>query len=80
MGYPGGPAIEQFALEGNSARYPLPRAWLKDSDDFSFSGLKTAVLHLVEKECKKAQREPWEYLLKIELMFFIYLNIKLVEL
>ncbi|HUU62604.1 MAG TPA: tRNA (adenosine(37)-N6)-threonylcarbamoyltransferase complex transferase subunit TsaD [Dehalococcoidia bacterium] len=54
LGYPGGPAIEQFAIEGNSARYRLPRAWLKDSDDFSFSGLKTAVLHLVEKECQKA--------------------------
>ena len=57
LGYPGGPAIEQFALEGNSARYPLPRAWLKDSDDFSFSGLKTAVLHLVERECKNAHLE-----------------------
>ena len=57
LGYPGGPAIEQFAIEGNSARYRLPRAWLKDSDDFSFSGLKTAVLHLVEKECQKAHLE-----------------------
>ena len=57
LGYPGGPAIEQFAMEGNSARHRLPRAWLNDSDDFSFSGLKTAVLHLVEKECKKAH---WE--------------------
>ena len=57
LGYPGGPAIEQFSIEGNSARYRLPRAWLKDSDDFSFSGLKTAVLHLVEKECQKAHLE-----------------------
>jgi N6-L-threonylcarbamoyladenine synthase len=57
LGYPGGPAIEQSAIEGNSARHRLPRAWLKDSDDFSFSGLKTAVLHLVEKECKKAHLE-----------------------
>jgi len=57
LGYPGGPAIEQFAIEGNSARYRLPRAWLQDSDDFSFSGLKTAVLHLVEKEWEKAHLE-----------------------
>ena len=57
LGYPGGPAIEQSSIEGNSSRYRLPRAWLKDSDDFSFSGLKTAVLHLVEKECKKAHHE-----------------------
>jgi N6-L-threonylcarbamoyladenine synthase len=46
LGYPGGPAIEQAAGKGNSARYRLPRAWLQDSDDFSFSGLKTAVLRL----------------------------------
>ena len=48
LGYPGGPAIEQAALSGNGAVYPLPRAWLKGSDDFSFSGLKTAVLRLAE--------------------------------
>jgi N6-L-threonylcarbamoyladenine synthase len=48
LGYPGGPAIEKAALDGNGAAFPLPRAWLKGTDDFSFSGLKTAVLHLVE--------------------------------
>jgi N6-L-threonylcarbamoyladenine synthase len=48
LGYPGGPVIEKTALEGNSTTFPLPRAWLKGTDDFSFSGLKTAVLHLVE--------------------------------
>jgi N6-L-threonylcarbamoyladenine synthase len=46
LGYPGGPAIET-AAEGRTASFPLPRAWLKGSDDFSFSGLKTALLHLV---------------------------------
>ncbi|HEX7364949.1 MAG TPA: tRNA (adenosine(37)-N6)-threonylcarbamoyltransferase complex transferase subunit TsaD, partial [Dehalococcoidia bacterium] len=45
LGYPGGPAIEK-AAEGVSASFQLPRAWLRGSDDFSFSGLKTAVLHL----------------------------------
>lgn len=49
LGYPGGPAIEQAALNGNSSLYRLPRAWLRGSDDFSFSGLKTAVLRLVEE-------------------------------
>lgn len=49
LGYPGGPAIETTALKGNAAAVPLPRAWLKGSDDFSFSGVKTAVLHLVEE-------------------------------
>lgn len=46
LGYPGGPAIEQAAVGANSNAYPLPRAWLKGNDDFSFSGLKTAVLRL----------------------------------
>jgi N6-L-threonylcarbamoyladenine synthase len=50
LGYPGGPAIEQAAREGNSARNRLPRAWLRGNDDFSFSGLKTAVLRLVEEK------------------------------
>jgi N6-L-threonylcarbamoyladenine synthase len=50
LGYPGGPAIEKAALSGNSARFRLPRAWLKDNDDFSFSGLKTAVLRLAAEQ------------------------------
>jgi N6-L-threonylcarbamoyladenine synthase len=49
LGYPGGPAIEKAAEKGDSSRYHLPRAWIKDSDDFSFSGLKTAVLHAAEE-------------------------------
>ena len=48
LGYPGGPAIEA-AAEGVMPRISLPRAWLKGSDDFSFSGLKTALLHLVQE-------------------------------
>jgi N6-L-threonylcarbamoyladenine synthase len=49
MGYPGGPAIEQAAQSG-VARFPLPRAWLRGSYDFSFSGLKTALWHLAQRE------------------------------
>ncbi|GIV96638.1 MAG: tRNA N6-adenosine threonylcarbamoyltransferase [Herpetosiphonaceae bacterium] len=48
LGYPGGPAIERIADGGQRGRLQLPRAWLKDSYDFSFSGVKTAVLHQVE--------------------------------
>lgn len=47
LGYPGGPAIERAARDG-TADIPLPRAWLKGSHDFSFSGIKTALLRLVE--------------------------------
>lgn len=49
LGYPGGPAIEQAASSGKPC-LSLPRAWLKDSYDFSFSGLKTALWHLVQRE------------------------------
>ncbi len=48
LGYPGGPAIEQAAKHGTAASLKLPRAWLKGSSNFSFSGVKTALLRLVE--------------------------------
>ncbi len=44
--YPGGPAIDRAAAAGNPRAVDFPRSWLgPDSDDFSFSGLKTAVLY-----------------------------------
>ncbi|MDO8674203.1 MAG: tRNA (adenosine(37)-N6)-threonylcarbamoyltransferase complex transferase subunit TsaD [Dehalococcoidia bacterium] len=49
LGYPGGPAIQRVAAAGDNKAYKLPRAWLKDTLDFSFSGLKTAVLRIVEE-------------------------------
>ena len=48
LGYPGGPAIEQAATTG-TACLSLPRAWLKGSYDFSFSGLKTALWHVAQR-------------------------------
>jgi len=51
LGYPGGPAIERVAEGGNERAYRFPRASMKNrSLDFSFSGLKTAVRRLAEKE------------------------------
>jgi N6-L-threonylcarbamoyladenine synthase len=47
LGYPGGPAIEQ-AAKGGVASMKLPRAWLRGTNDFSFSGVKTALLRLME--------------------------------
>ncbi len=44
LGYPGGPAIQKAAEEGDPHRFSLPRAWLEGTWNFSFSGLKTAVL------------------------------------
>ncbi len=68
LGYPGGPAIQQAAqhAEDELARqkkpvvlartaYKLPRAWMRGTYDFSFSGLKTAMLHLAEGASEQQQ-------------------------
>ncbi|MEA3560897.1 MAG: tRNA (adenosine(37)-N6)-threonylcarbamoyltransferase complex transferase subunit TsaD, partial [Candidatus Omnitrophota bacterium] len=48
LGYPGGPLIERLSRDGDPARIKFPRCFLKkDSLDFSFSGIKTAVLYYV---------------------------------
>jgi N6-L-threonylcarbamoyladenine synthase len=48
--YPGGPAIDRLARQGDPARYPLPRGMVGSGDlNFSFSGLKTAVRYLLPK-------------------------------
>jgi N6-L-threonylcarbamoyladenine synthase len=49
LGYPGGPAIQRAAASGHAERYSLPRARLGDTYDFSYSGVKTALLRVVEK-------------------------------
>lgn len=49
LGYPGGPAIQEKAEEGDPKAFDLPRAWLPGTYNFSFSGLKTAVLYLVRR-------------------------------
>lgn len=59
LGYPGGPIISKIARGGDTQRYPLPRPMLSSGDyDFSFSGLKTAVLYLAQKhpEIKKNRK------------------------
>jgi N6-L-threonylcarbamoyladenine synthase len=49
LGYPGGPAVDRVAMEGDPAAVDFPRAMLDDGFDFSFSGLKTAVINHVRK-------------------------------
>jgi N6-L-threonylcarbamoyladenine synthase len=50
-GYPGGPVIDRLAHEGDPKAVRFPRAYLgKESLDFSFSGIKTAVLHYVRNQ------------------------------
>ncbi len=48
IGYPGGMVIDRLAQKGNTSRFPFPRA-MKNSLDFSFSGLKTSLLTTVKK-------------------------------
>jgi len=63
LGYPGGPLIDRLAQEGNPKAISFPRAYLPETYDFSFSGLKTAVLNYVKSESKNKEqsatrREP----------------------
>ncbi|MDI3257732.1 MAG: tRNA (adenosine(37)-N6)-threonylcarbamoyltransferase complex transferase subunit TsaD [Kyrpidia sp.] len=55
--YPGGPQIDALASDGDPERFAFPRSFLEgDSLDFSFSGLKTAVLNLLGES--RSRREP----------------------
>ena len=58
LGYPGGPALSKLADSGDAYRFKLPRPMLNSGDlDFSFSGLKTAVLTLSRKEGESARAD-----------------------
>ena len=58
LSYPGGPAIQETAQDGNPKHTNFPRAWLTDTWNFSFSGLKTAVLRVVREIEKQNQPIP----------------------
>ena len=49
LGFPGGPEIQRVSQSAKGNQLPaLPRAWMKDTLDFSFSGVKTALLHMAQ--------------------------------
>ena len=54
LGYPGGPAIERVALEGDPSAVDFPRGMLHQGYDFSFSGLKTSVITYLRKHPEAA--------------------------
>jgi N6-L-threonylcarbamoyladenine synthase len=56
--YPGGPSIAKAAIDGDPHRYKLPKAKLANPYDFSFSGLKTALLRAVQAETGNDYRFP----------------------
>jgi N6-L-threonylcarbamoyladenine synthase len=57
LGYPGGPVVDRLATGGDPGAIPFPRPMRNEGYDFSFSGLKTAVLTYVEKQ-RRAGRDP----------------------
>jgi N6-L-threonylcarbamoyladenine synthase len=59
LGYPGGPEIEKIARDGDPNRFDLPRSML-GSENFSFSGLKTAVRYLLPKVVRRFCETPGE--------------------
>ena len=59
LGFPGGPAIERAAMSGNPQAFKFPRSFLhEDRLEFSFSGLKTAVLYTVNGQNSKQGTIP----------------------
>ncbi len=58
LGYPGGPAIQRAAEEGDPTRFQFPRAWLEGTWNFSFSGIKTAVLKEAKAYESKGRSMP----------------------
>jgi N6-L-threonylcarbamoyladenine synthase len=59
--FPGGPHVARVALEGGKSSLELPRAWMQGTFDFSFSGLKTAVLHIVRAGKYETPEIAWEF-------------------
>jgi len=55
LGYPGGPAIDRLAAEGNTKVFNFPRAYLPESLDFSFSGLKTSVRNKIQESSVRSK-------------------------
>jgi len=58
LGYPGGPAIERLAREGDPRRFTFPRPMIGEGFEFSFSGLKTAVARWVEARERAGEPVP----------------------
>jgi len=58
LSYPGGPSVQKSAEEGDPTRFKFPRARLEGTWDFSFSGLKTAVLYETQKLDKSGNALP----------------------
>jgi N6-L-threonylcarbamoyladenine synthase len=66
LGYPGGPEVQKASRDARDEE-SLPRAWLRGSHDFSFSGLKTALLHKAREKAiypPREDRPPDQYMVR----------------
>lgn len=69
LGYPGGPKIQKYALQGREGAVHFPIASVKGKYDFSFSGLKTSVLRYVQKSSKPGEKLEEQQIADIALGF-----------
>ena len=69
LGYPGGPMIQKYAAQGDENKINFPIADLKEPYNFSFSGLKTAVLRYIQKKYSDFKKIPEEDLPDIAASF-----------
>ncbi len=69
LGYPGGPKIQAAALKGDKEKISFPIAELKDKYNFSFSGLKTAVLRYIQRNYGDSSSIPEDNLNDIAASF-----------
>jgi len=60
LSYPGGPSIEKASEQGNLQAFKFPRAWLDNTWNFSFSGLKTSVLRVIREIESTSGNQPAE--------------------
>ncbi len=67
LSYPGGPIIDKLSKTGDPNKIKFPRAIFKDSLNFSFSGLKTAVLYYVRDNLKKIKSKAQSSKLKAQI-------------
>ena len=61
VGFPGGPVIDRLSAQGNRRAFSFPRPMLRSrTPDFSFSGLKTAVINMFKERVARGERLPAE--------------------
>jgi len=81
LGYPGGPKIDEISKKGDPYKYNFPKSFMeKDNFDFSFSGLKTAVINQLHKEKQKgSQIDIADYAASFQMNVVDVLSSKLIE-